>query len=133
MRNLEGRPVDQDGKEKKGSSSAPKINGDKDQQALFGAPANAVENDDEVPNRGTKRSDASEQEKDAVKARKTLRKHMDAKVGTSPYTMPTPTPKIMADQFADPLVDTFWKDQWVAAAVHNTEIFRKVFHCIVSR
>jgi phospholipase D1/2 len=43
--------------------------------------------------------------------------------------MPTPTPIIEADKFADPLVDSFWKDQWIATAVHNTEIYRKVFRC----
>jgi len=44
--------------------------------------------------------------------------------------MPTPTPIIEADKFADPLIDSFWKDQWIAGAVHNTEIYRKVFRCI---
>ena len=44
--------------------------------------------------------------------------------------MPTPTPKINPNRFHDPLDETFWKDMWVATAVHNTEIFRKVFRCI---
>ena len=44
--------------------------------------------------------------------------------------MPTPTPIIEADKFADPLLDSFWKDMWIATAVHNTEIYRKVFRCI---
>jgi phospholipase D1/2 len=44
--------------------------------------------------------------------------------------MPTPTPLIEAAAFTDPLRDELWKDQWVATAVHNTEIFRKVFRCV---
>lgn len=44
--------------------------------------------------------------------------------------MPTPTPQIDAGAFTDPLRDELWKDQWVATAVHNTEIFRKVFRCV---
>lgn len=44
--------------------------------------------------------------------------------------MPTPTPIVDPESFIDPLSDEFWKDQWVAVAVHNTEIFRKVFRCI---
>jgi phospholipase D1/2 len=44
--------------------------------------------------------------------------------------MPTPTPILESDKFADPLDEAFWKDQWVATAVHNTEIFRKVFRCV---
>jgi phospholipase D1/2 len=44
--------------------------------------------------------------------------------------MPTPTPILESDKFTDPLDESFWKDQWVATAVHNTEIFRKVFRCI---
>lgn len=44
--------------------------------------------------------------------------------------MPTPTPIIEAGAFTDPLRDELWKDQWVATAVHNTEIFRKVFRCV---
>lgn len=44
--------------------------------------------------------------------------------------MPTPTPIIDPESFVDPLSDEFWKDQWIAVAVHNTEIFRKVFRCI---
>lgn len=131
-----------------GTSSAPNIDGPANEQSKYGAPANANEGDVGVPNRDTKRSDASQQEQAAVEARSTLRKHLSAKVGASPvrfapqnsyqdanvlclkWTMPTPTPKIEAEAFTDPLRDELWKDQWVATAVHNTEIFRKVFRCV---
>lgn len=44
--------------------------------------------------------------------------------------MPTPTPKIEAAAFTDPLREEVWKNQWVSVATHNTEIFRKVFRCV---
>ncbi|EMD30398.1 hypothetical protein CERSUDRAFT_78826, partial [Gelatoporia subvermispora B] len=54
----------------------------------------------------------------------TLRKHATAKLNQKPWTLPTPAPKV------DPICDRFWKDVWSACAVHNTEIYRKVFHAI---
>lgn len=113
-----------------GSSSAPKVGESSLATDKFGAPANANDEDDIVPNDGTDRKEATDVEKEAVKARATLRKHLDVKVGVSPWTMPTPTPKIDPDAFGDPLCTEFWKDMWVASAVHNTEIYRKVFRCI---
>lgn len=109
----------------------PKIRGSpSDKEEKFGAPANAVDGDDALPNKDTDRSDETKNNQMAIKARQTLRKHLSAKIGVSPWTMPTPTPKINPNRFHDPLDDTFWKDMWVATAVHNTEIFRKVFRCI---
>lgn len=70
-----------------GSNSAPKINGPANEQSKYGAPANAEEEDAGVPNRDTKRNEASEQEQQAVKARKTLRKHLAAKVGMTPVSI----------------------------------------------
>lgn len=46
------------------------------------------------------------------------------------YTIPTQPPKVDPYGFADPLVDSFYKDVWLAAAVRNTQIFRKVFRCM---
>ncbi|CDO70864.1 hypothetical protein BN946_scf184801.g57 [Trametes cinnabarina] len=46
------------------------------------------------------------------------------------WQLPTPTPHVDPYGFEDPICDAFWKDVWVASAVHNTEIFRKVFHAI---
>lgn len=113
-----------------GTSKAPKMGHSSLQTDKYGAPANATENDDAVPNKDTNRDEETENEQNAIKARQTLRKHLDAKVGVSPWTMPTPTPDIDPDEFADPLCEKFWKDMWVAVAVHNTEIYRKVFRCI---
>lgn len=44
-----------------------------------------------------------------------------------PYTVPLPAPKVDPYGFADPLVDEFYKDVWLAAAARNTQIYRKVF------
>ncbi len=122
-------PVDQDADGTGGSSSAAKVR-PSDGPEKYGAPANAVENDDDVPNADTGRDEHTQLEQDAIKARKTMRKHLAAAVGVSPWTMPTPTPKIDPEGFVDPLCESFWKDMWVASAVHNTEIFRKVFRSI---
>jgi phospholipase D1/2 len=93
---------------------------------MYGEPADAVEGDDRVPRDGP----VMQEDKEAVKARGVLRKHLNAKSGTGPWNMPTPTPMIDPNRFHDPLDDTFWNDMWVAVAVHNTQIFRKVFRCI---
>ncbi|OCF40014.1 phospholipase D [Kwoniella heveanensis CBS 569] len=118
-----------DGNPSAKKAGAPKILSDPSETEFYGAPANAQQSDDDLPNRDTQRTGEKEQDL-AVKARKTLRKHLNAKVQLSPWSMPTPTPKINPNRFHDPLDETFWKDMWVATAVHNTEIFRKVFRCI---
>ncbi|EJD41463.1 phospholipase D [Auricularia subglabra TFB-10046 SS5] len=41
-----------------------------------------------------------------------------------------PKPTVDPNGFADPLAPEFFEDVWTAAAVHNTEIYRKVFHAI---
>ena len=119
-----------DGDKDASKRGVPRIRGDSKDKEPYGAPSNAVEKDDAPPNEDTKRDDDTEEQRQAVAARKTLRKHLTAKVGASPWSMPTPTPKINPNRFHDPLDETFWKDMWVATAVHNTEIFRKVFRCI---
>jgi len=118
-----------DSKEAQGRG-IPKIHGDPGDKEMYGAPANAFENDDRTPTHDSKRSDGSEQEAAAMQARKLLRKHLGAKAGTGAWTVPTPTPEINPNRFHDPLDERFWKDMWVASAVHNTEIFRKVFRCV---
>ncbi|WVQ80598.1 hypothetical protein IAT38_002703 [Cryptococcus sp. DSM 104549] len=117
---------------KASKSGVPRLGGTPNDKELFGAPANAPADNDDVPTHGTERSaDRDDSEAAAaLKARKTLRKHLSAKVQVSPWSMPTPTPKINPNRFHDPLDERFWKDMWVATAVHNTEIFRKVFRCI---
>ncbi|KAF9481155.1 phospholipase D/nuclease [Pholiota conissans] len=47
-----------------------------------------------------------------------------------PWTVPTKKPRVGPEDFEDPISDAFWKNIWVASAVHNTEIYRKVFHAI---
>ncbi|KAF8323532.1 uncharacterized protein EI90DRAFT_3146978 [Cantharellus anzutake] len=58
-----------------------------------------------------------------------VRKPPTIRVGRSPWTLPNSKPKIDPHGFKDPLIDSFYKDVWIATAAHNTEIFRKVFHC----
>ena len=98
---------------------------------LYGAPADAMPNDNEPPHaRAPSREDANEQDKAAVRARMLLRKHLSVKLGTKNWTLPTPAPVIDPHGFDDPISDEFWKDVWISAAVHNTEIYRQVFHAV---
>lgn len=109
-------------KDKEGGKGVPKVQEKlEDTPERFGAPANAQEGDEMPPTRGTDRSatSASKGEQAAIQARKTLRKHLNAKVGMSAWTMPTPTPVVDPNRFHDPLDEQFWKDMWVAVAVHN--------------
>ncbi|CCO37404.1 hypothetical protein BN14_11560 [Rhizoctonia solani AG-1 IB] len=98
----------------------------------FGAPADASStaySDDQPPHARSGDKDFSPEEKEAVQTRNLLRKHLSAGIGAKPWTVPTPAPEIDPHGFQDPVCDDFFKDVWVAAAVHNTEIYRKVFHC----
>lgn len=67
---------------------------------------------------------------DPSKARNVLRKHLHHKTPAQPETLPVETPDIDPNRFHDPLDPKFWDDMWLATAVSNTEIFRKVFRCI---
>jgi phospholipase D1/2 len=71
-----------------------------------------------------------DEHEEASDVRKILRKHISPKVGSSAWNLPIPTPKIDPNRFHDPLDDRFWNGMWVAVAVHNTQIFRKVFRCV---
>ena len=62
-------------------------------------------------------------------ARSILRKNIGAKPGKSPWTLLTPTPKIDPNGFEDPICDAFWKNVWVAAAVHNVRLLPKLYDC----
>jgi phospholipase D1/2 len=98
---------------------------------LYGAPADAMPGDNEPPHARTPaQEDADDQEKGAVRARALLRKHLSVKLGTKNWTLPTPAPVIDPHGFEDPVCDKFFKDVWIAAAVHNTEIYRQVFHAV---
>nr|AEG78581.1 SPO14 [Cryptococcus gattii] len=101
---------------------------------LFGISANTSSSNDDMPMRVNDRESEDERKgieegHAALKARKILRKHLNAKIQVSPWSMPTPTPDINPNGFHDPLDEKFWRNMWVAIAVHNTEIFRKVFRC----
>jgi phospholipase D1/2 len=99
----------------------------------YGAPALASTDpqmDNQPPHLPDETVDADSTEKAAVSARKTLRKHLDARVGHKPWTVPTPKPVVDPNRFEDPVCDSFYKDVWMVAAAHNTEIYRKVFHCV---
>jgi phospholipase D1/2 len=74
--------------------------------------------------------DADDQEQGAVGARATLRRHLAGKLSAKTWTLLTPGPEVDPEGFEDPISDAFWKNVWVACAVHNTEIYRKVFHAV---
>ncbi|KAF8500767.1 phospholipase D [Russula emetica] len=76
------------------------------------------------------KNDNDGDEQKAQRARNLLRKYPNVKLGQSARTVPTQKPKFDADSFEDPLCDEFWEDIWVASAVHNTEIFRRVFRVV---
>ncbi|KAF8635992.1 hypothetical protein AX15_000154 [Amanita polypyramis BW_CC] len=52
------------------------------------------------------------------------------KTGSRVWTVPTQRPVVDLSNFEDPIADAFWKDIWTASAVHNTEIYRKVFRTV---
>ncbi|TFK52257.1 phospholipase D [Heliocybe sulcata] len=103
-----------------------------DQGELYGAPAEAhhgPKEDDGPPAPSGNEDDVDEEEKEAPSARSILRQHLTAQLN-SKWTLPTPRPSVDPDGLEDPIRDEFWKNVWVASAVHNTEIYRKVFHAV---
>lgn len=138
---IEHRPKEPDNKREQPLMDTLKVPGAKDPEPKeattpdgekFGAPADASSSaytDDQPPHARSGDKDASPEEQGAVQARTLLRKHLSVSVGAKPWTVPTPAPEIDPHGFQDPVCDEFFKDVWVAAAVHNTEIYRKVFHC----
>lgn len=92
---------------------------------LYGAPADASKNpqtDDEPPHARSGKNDASEEERAAVDARGLIRKQLSAKIGNKHWTLLTPTPEVDPHGFDDPISDEFWKNVWVACAVHNVRV-----------
>lgn len=57
-----------------------------------------------------------------------LRKNLREKANA--YNIPVAAPVVDPHGFADPLTDKFFKDVWMAAAVRNTQAYRKVFRCV---
>ena len=62
--------------------------------------------------------DASE-EKGPLRGRSTLRGRR-----RKTWALPTPTPVVDLEGFEDPVCDGFWKNMWVACAVHNVSVDR---------
>ncbi|KAG8947797.1 Phospholipase D1 [Tulasnella sp. 424] len=99
---------------------------------LFGAPADAApsaKEDSRPPSARPAQDESSAAERSAVAARQQLRKRSAVQTGAKPHSQPTPKPEIDQHGFGDPLDSRFWNDLWCDTAVHNTEIYRKVFHC----
>jgi phospholipase D1/2 len=95
-----------------------------DSGQLSGAPTGAsfapgTDTQPPQPARAGKRDSDAE----APRARP-LRKQLSSRPGQSPWTILTPKPKFDADSFEDPVSDKFWKDIWVACAVHNVSRLR---------
>lgn len=91
-------------------------------EQLYGAPADAsqdVTTDDQPPHARQGKDDSNEEEKAAPHVRSILRKHLSTRVGAKPWTLPVPGPKIDPHGFEDPVCDDFFKDVWIASAVHN--------------
>ncbi|KAG6903141.1 hypothetical protein C0995_004688 [Termitomyces sp. Mi166 len=98
-----------------------------DDHTLYGAPADAsksFQTDDQSPRAQSGFNDTDKEEQAAVETQTSIRRSMKA------WNLKTPRPKVEVDGFEDPISDAFWKNVWVASAVHNTEIYRKVFHAI---
>lgn len=120
-----GRPPMMDVVDEKGGSQAQggadqaRVHDESDE--LYGAPAGAAGGPtrDDGPPRGRTASSNAPEEEAAVDARKIVRKHLAAKMGSKAWTLPTPTPDVDAHGFEDPISDKFWKNVWVACAAHN--------------
>lgn len=100
-----------------------------DNNVLFGAPANhkfPCSDGNEHPAR-TKRSDVDEEERATASARATIRNNLASKSGRKPWTVPTVKPKVEPQDFEDPISDAFWKNIWVASAVHNVSTLLLIF------
>lgn len=121
--NTDQKPEDGTGNEHARSGGTPKsLNFERRSISTppFGAPANAnPPNLDNPPARPLK-SDVDEEEKAAPAARSIIRETLGSKSGKhNPWTVPTKKPQVGPNDFEDPISDAFWKDIWVASAVHN--------------
>lgn len=97
----------------------------------FGAPADASATDkidDQPPHARSGIDDADGEERAAPDARNLLRKTMGSKHGhKGEWTLPTPRPVVDAQKFSDPICDSFWRDTWMASAVHNVSCLRMLY------
>ncbi|KAF8501365.1 hypothetical protein JB92DRAFT_2975716 [Gautieria morchelliformis] len=86
--------------------------------------------DNQPPHARQSKEDSTDAEKAAVRGRSILRKHLSSRIGAKAWTLPVPGPIVDPHGFEDPICDEFYEKVWIAAAVHNTEIYRRVFHAI---
>lgn len=88
---------------------------------LFGAPANAPSPSvDNKPPVRSRKDDADEEQQAAPTARASIRENLVNRSGKKhPWTVPTAKPRVEPEDFEDPLSESFWKDIWLASAVHN--------------
>ncbi|KNZ80910.1 hypothetical protein J132_03610 [Termitomyces sp. J132] len=98
-----------------------------DDRTLYGASADALKSpqiDDQSPQTQSGVDDADNEEQAAAEARASIRRPLKF------WKLKSPRPKVEVDGFEDPITDAFWKNVWVASAVHNAKIYRKVFRAI---
>lgn len=98
-----------------------------DGKEIYGDPTDVTKADDAHHTRFDKQED-DENEKGAARARSALRKHLSVKISNKQWAVPIPAPSIDPHGFGDPVCNKFFEHVWLAAAVRNTEIYRKVFH-----
>ncbi|PFH53919.1 hypothetical protein AMATHDRAFT_72945 [Amanita thiersii Skay4041] len=67
---------------------------------------------------------------ESVSRSRTLLRRDASKIWSKSWFAQMRRPAVDPQGFEDPVTDNFWKDVWVASAVYNTEIYRKVFHAI---
>ncbi|GAA5869931.1 hypothetical protein JCM3774_000531 [Rhodotorula dairenensis] len=80
-----------------------------------------------APHRTTNKSEGNEKAASRNAVTSAIKRNLRER---GPYTVPLAAPKVDPYGFADPLVDSFYKDVWLAAAARNTQVFRKVFRCM---
>lgn len=88
----------------------------------YGTPALASrdpQNDDDPSYTESGINDADEHEMTASAIRSMLRKHLASKVSNKAWAVPVPAPHVDPEGFEDPISDAFWKNVWIACAVHN--------------
>lgn len=79
------------------------------------------------PHRTTNKADGNEKAASRNAVTSAIKRNLRER---GPYTVPLAAPKVDPYGFADPLVDSFYKDVWLAAAARNTQVYRKVFRCM---
>jgi len=88
---------------------------------LHGASVNAKSPsiDNEAPSRSLK-SDVSEEEQSPSGTKAPIRDNRGGRFGRkNAWTVQTTKPLVEPQDFEDPISDAFWKNIWVASAVHN--------------